>query len=52
MFIMNLFAKFKTFTTSFKVRAQFFYHNKLFKKRYLALGFILLNIPAFIHVVH
>lgn len=46
---MNLFQKFKTFRSSFKVKAQFFYQNKLFKKRYLALTFILINIPAIIY---
>lgn len=42
---MNLFQKFKTLSASLKIRAQFFNQNKLFKPKYLALGFIGINIP-------
>lgn len=46
---MNLFQKFKTLGSSLWLRAQFFYQNKLFKPKYLALGFIGFNIPIILY---
>lgn len=44
---MNLFQKLRTFSTSFKIKTQYFIQDKLNKKRYLALAFFLTWAPSF-----
>lgn len=44
---MNLFQKFKAFYAPYHVRVQYFIQNKMFKKRYLGGGFLLLYMGMF-----
>jgi hypothetical protein len=46
---MNLFQKLKTFSTSLKLKANFFYQNKLNRKKYIVLGCILIYTPFFMY---